>query len=77
MTRPLLTDLHKKDVDWRWNKIYADAFWAVKESIIHAPILAWPNPEYPLSVVYDASDFGIDSTMLQTDAEDRERVIKF
>ena len=39
--------------------------------------MALPNPEYPFSVVCDASDFAIGSALLQTDAAGRERVIVF
>ena len=76
MARPL-TDLLKMDTDWRWDNTYADAFRAIKESLFHAPILALPNPEYPFSVVCDASDFAIGSALLQTDATGREGVIAF
>ena len=76
MARPL-TDILKKDIDWRWDNTHADAFWPIKESLLHAPILALPNPEYPFSVVCDASDFAIGSALLQTDASGRERVIAF
>ena len=55
MARPL-TDLLKKDTDWRWDNTHAEAFRSIKESLLHAPILALPNPEYPFSVVCDASD---------------------
>ena len=76
MARPL-TDLLKKDIDWRWNNTHADAFRSIKESLLHAPILALSNPEYPFSVVWDASDFAIGSALLQTDAAGRERFIAF
>ena len=54
-----------------------DAFQAVKESLLHAPILALPDPDRPFSVVCDASDFAIVSALLQTDVDGRERVIAF
>ena len=76
MDRPL-TDLVKKDMDWRWDNTHAEAFRAIKESLLHEPILALPNPEYHYSVVCDASDFAIGSALLQTDAAGRERVIAF
>ena len=72
-----LTDLHKKNTEWRWDNTHADAFRAIKESLFHAPMLALPNPEYPFSVVCDASDLAIGSAQLQTDAAGRERVIAF
>ena len=57
-----------------------DPWWrisAVKKTLLHAPILALPNPEYLFSDVCDASDSAIGSALLQTDAAGRERVIAF
>ena len=76
MDRPL-TDLLQKDIYWCWDNTHADAFWAIKESLLHAPISALPNPEYPFSVICDASDFAIGSNLLQIDNAVRERVIEF
>ena len=39
MARPL-TDLLKKDIDWRWDNTHADAFRAINESLLHALNLA-------------------------------------
>ena len=33
--------------------------------------------EYPFSVICEASEFAIDSALLQTNAEGRERVVAF
>ena len=54
-----------------------NAFHAVKESLLRAPILALPDPDMPFSVVCDYSDFAIGCALLQTDADGRERVIAF
>ena len=54
-----------------------DAFQAVKESFLHAPILALPDPDRPFSVVCDAYNFAIGSALLQIDVDGRERVIAF
>jgi hypothetical protein len=72
-----LSNLLKKDADWCWITEHEDAFGAVKESLLHAPILALPDPDRPFSVVCDASDFAIACALLQADAEGRERVIAF
>ena len=76
MARPL-SSLLKNDADWRWGNTEHDTFQAVKESLLHAPILALPDPDRPFSVVCDASDFAIGSSLLQTDVDGRERVIAF
>ena len=75
MARPL-SNLLKKDVDWCWGNTEYDAFQAVKESLLHAPILALPDPDRPF-VVCDASDFAISSALLQTDVDGRGRAIAF
>ncbi|GMF42376.1 unnamed protein product [Phytophthora fragariaefolia] len=72
-----LSNLLKKGAEWRWNAEHQDAFEAIKESLLHAPILALPDPDRPFSVVCDASDFAIGCALLQADAEGRERVIAF
>ncbi|GMF48380.1 unnamed protein product [Phytophthora fragariaefolia] len=76
MVRPL-SNLLKKDAEWRWNAKHQDAFEAIKNSLHHAPILALPDPDRPFSVVCDASDFAICCALLQADAEGRECVIAF
>uniref|UniRef100_H3H512 RNA-directed DNA polymerase n=1 Tax=Phytophthora ramorum TaxID=164328 RepID=H3H512_PHYRM len=76
MARPL-SNLLKKDVEWAWDTEHQVAFEAVKESLLHAPILALPDPDRPFSVVCDASDFAIGCALLQADTEGRERVIAF
>jgi len=76
MARPL-SNLLKKDADWCWNTEHQDAFVAVKESFLHAPILALPDPDRSFSIVCDASDFAIGCALLQPDVEGRDRVIAF
>ena len=74
MAKPLSNFL-KKDIDWCWHAEHDDAFIAIQYSLLTAPILALPDPDRPFSVVCDASDFAIGIDLLQTDAEERERVI--
>ncbi|CAI5739856.1 unnamed protein product [Peronospora farinosa] len=76
MARPL-SNLLEKDVEWCWRAEHEDVFKAVKANLLHAPILALPDPDRPFSVVCDASDFAIGSALLQTYDEVRERVIAF
>ena len=38
-----LTDLFKKDIDWRWDNTHADAFRSIKESLLHAPFWRCQN----------------------------------
>uniref|UniRef100_A0AAV1UXB0 Reverse transcriptase/retrotransposon-derived protein RNase H-like domain-containing protein n=1 Tax=Peronospora matthiolae TaxID=2874970 RepID=A0AAV1UXB0_9STRA len=76
MARPS-SNLLKKDVEWCWNTEHHEAFEAIKESLLQAPILALPDPGRPFSVVCDASDIAIGSALLQIDVDGRERVIAF
>ena len=57
--------------------VHVRAFQAIKESLLHAPILALPDPDRPFSVVCDASDFAIGSALLQIDVDGPERVIAY
>ncbi|GMF52954.1 unnamed protein product [Phytophthora fragariaefolia] len=72
-----LSNLLKKDAEWRWSAEHQHAFEAINDSLLHTPILALPDPDRPFSVVCDASDFGIRCALLQADTEGRERVIAF
>ncbi|KAG2937684.1 hypothetical protein PC115_g4084 [Phytophthora cactorum] len=76
IARPL-SNLLKKDAPWCWEVGHDEAFQAVKDSLLQAPILALPDPDRPFSVVCDASDFAIGCALLQADAEGRERGIAF
>ncbi|KAG2895375.1 hypothetical protein PC117_g23273 [Phytophthora cactorum] len=76
MARPL-SNLLKKNAPWCWEVGHDDAFQAVKESLLRAPILALPDPDRPFSVVCDASDFATGCALLQADADGREHVIAF
>ncbi|GMF35168.1 unnamed protein product [Phytophthora fragariaefolia] len=72
-----LSDLLKKDTDWRWECQHQAAFDSIKASLQRAPILAVPDESQPFSVVYDASDYAIGCALLQTDEDGHERVISF
>ncbi|ETP55430.1 hypothetical protein F442_00018 [Phytophthora nicotianae P10297] len=72
-----LSDLLKKDADWRWEQTHQDAFDSVKGSLQESPVLALPDETKPFSVVCDASDYANGCALLQTDAAGHERVISF
>ncbi|OWY91337.1 LOW QUALITY PROTEIN: Retrovirus Polyprotein [Phytophthora megakarya] len=86
MTRPV-SNLLKKDISWCWDTEQQAAFEAIKESLLHAPILALlgpdvssvtlPGPDGPFGVVCGASDFAIDCALLQADVNGRDRAIAF
>uniref|UniRef100_H3GCV8 Integrase catalytic domain-containing protein n=1 Tax=Phytophthora ramorum TaxID=164328 RepID=H3GCV8_PHYRM len=76
LARPL-SDLLKKDADWRWESRHQDAFNSIKASLQRAPVLALPDETKPFSVVYNTSDYAIGCALLQHDADGHERVISF
>ncbi|KAE8970788.1 hypothetical protein PR001_g27098 [Phytophthora rubi] len=69
--------LLKKDVTWNWRPEHQDAFDAVKKSLASAPVLMLPDTSRPFHVVCDVSDFAIGCTLMQFDAEGRERVVGY
>ena len=51
-----LTMLTRMDVKFEWKEIHQDAFMKLKEAIIQAPILQYPDTTKPYIVYTDASD---------------------
>ncbi|CAI5701582.1 unnamed protein product [Peronospora effusa] len=49
-TKPL-SDLLKKDTEWTWSKEQEDEFTSVKQSLVEAPVLAFPDADKPFGVV--------------------------
>ena len=76
MVKPL-TDLLKKDREWKWSDACNAAFEAVQRSLMEAPILALPDPEKNFSVVCDASDIAIGCALTQEDDQGLDRVISY
>ncbi|KAF1327255.1 reverse transcriptase, partial [Globisporangium splendens] len=72
-----LTQLLKKDVEWKWSKDHQTAFEEVKRSLREAPVLALPNHDKSFHVVCDASDYAIGCALMQHDDEDHERVVSY
>ncbi|KAF1319053.1 reverse transcriptase, partial [Globisporangium splendens] len=72
-----LTQLLKKDVEWKWSDDHQAAFEEVKRSLREAPVLALPNHDKPFHVVCDASDYAIGCALMQHDDEGRERVVSY
>src|SRR5882672_466506 len=62
-----LTRLTKKDTAWLWNTTTQNAFDTLKTAFTSAPILKYFNPELPIIVETDASDFAIGAVLSQKD----------
>ncbi|KAG2807898.1 hypothetical protein PC113_g24006 [Phytophthora cactorum] len=74
--RPL-SQLLKKEAEWKWTAEYQPAFDAVQQGLTEAPILAVADQDRPFHVVCDASDFAIECALMQHDHEGRDRVVYY
>ncbi|GMG17705.1 unnamed protein product [Phytophthora fragariaefolia] len=72
-----LSDLLKKDADWRWERQHEEAFDSINASLQRAPILALPDESKRFRVVCGASEYAIGCALLQTDEDGHERTISF
>ena len=61
-----LTMLTRMDVKFEWKERHQDAFMELKEAIIQAPILQYPNTTKPYIMYTDASDDACRTQLSQT-----------
>lgn len=71
-----LTHLLKKNVRWEWSQKQENAFHALKEKLISAPILSCPDFEASFTLRVDASDNGLGAALTQVQGG-KEVVIAF
>ncbi|KAL3681508.1 hypothetical protein R1sor_024464 [Riccia sorocarpa] len=64
-----LTSMLGKGKPWRWGTTQDIAFEALKEALLHAPILKWYDPSRPIKVATDASGSAV-GAVLQQEWED-------
>ncbi|KAG2797770.1 hypothetical protein PC113_g21565 [Phytophthora cactorum] len=74
--RPL-SQLLKKEAEWKWTAECQQAFDAVKQGLTEAPILAVADQDRPFHVVCDASDFAIGCAFFMHDHEGRDCVVYY
>ena len=60
-----LTSLTKKDMEQQWGPYQWRAFQQLKESLCAAPILLFPDPKLPYTVVTDASGTTASGVLMQ------------
>jgi hypothetical protein len=77
VARPI-TELTKKSAkDWKWTPEAEQAFTELKNRFTSAPILAHFDPEQPVIVETDASDFALGSILSQRNKENRLHPVAF
>lgn len=76
IAKPLLM-LLKKDAPFLWTEKQQKAFDYLKQRLMEAPILQYPDFEKPFVLYTDASGTGLGAVLSQIDDEKRERVIAY
>ena len=64
-----LNDLTKKGVPWQWGPYQHRAFHNLKEAYCSAPILIFPDPKLPYTVINDASWTAGGGSLMQDQGE--------
>ena len=72
-----LHKLTEKTVKFDWNTDCQAAFEELRQRLVTAPILAFPDLNQPFILDTDASDTGVGAVLSQVDDEGRERVIAY
>ena len=60
-----LTSLTRKDVEWQWGPYQRRAFQQLKEALCAAPVLLFPDPKLPYTVVTDVSGTAAGGILMQ------------
>ena len=76
ITAPL-TELTKKDVDFAWTEARDHAFGTLKNKLINAPILAFPDFNSRFYITSDSSNFACGYYLSQFDHNGVEQVISY
>ena len=64
VARPL-TELTKKGVEWQWGPYQRQSFIKLKDKLCTAPILQFPDPKLPYTVITDASGTAVGGVLMQ------------
>lgn len=60
-----LRELLNKDVAWHWDEQHEKCISDLKSALTHAPVLAYFNPDLPVSLQVDASSHGLGACVIQ------------
>ena len=69
--------LLKKDIPFVWNEKQQRAFEYLKDRLIQAPILEYPDFERPFIIYTDASGTGLGAVLSQIHEDGKEHVISY
>ena len=69
--------LTEKNAHFKWTSQCQATFELLKQCLITAPVLAYPNYRKPFILDTDASDAGIGAVLSQIDDNGREQVIAY
>jgi len=72
-----LVRLLQKDTPWEWTTECQQAFEALREKLIRAPILVYPNSAKRKKLYTDASAKALAAVLIQVDDDGKERVLSY
>ena len=72
-----MLDLLKKDIPFQWNDKRQNAFERLKDTLIKAPILTYPDFYKPFIIYTDASGTELGAVLLQIRDDGKESVIAY
>src|SRR3989337_651521 len=72
-----MNDLLKKDIPFKWTTKQQIAFDRLKERLIQAPMLTYPDFERPFTLYTDASGTGLGAVLAQKQEDNLEHVIAY
>jgi hypothetical protein len=70
-----LNKLLAGDAKWEWAAEQQAAFERLKQELVEAPILAYPDPARPYEVHIDTSDAGIGGILVQRDDANKPHIV--
>ncbi|KAK6050517.1 hypothetical protein COOONC_11978 [Cooperia oncophora] len=71
-----LNALRKKGVEWRWNEELQKAFEKIKKRLTEIDVLAHYNPDVPVVLATDASDYGLGAVIYHKYKDGNEKLEK-